>query len=303
MPALLEGADLSLVRVRAASGVSEARVMAALELVAARAKGHGPALVALTLGAPTVKRTALSALVDALVAAGVGVVVGAGNAGPAAGTVASPGDAKLAVVVAAASREKGLQFYSSRGTPESPRVTWTDLVEQLDPGHPLASAAAAAAKLMLGLVAPSDPMKSPLGTAVAAERTAEKLSRLAKVMAGAFAANGRALPAGWFAFLALVVASSVTPMPAHGAHEVGAGLFDDEGRARAALEVRLADLDAVEREAAVLAAAARETVSPSAPVDAKLGLPGRVLHSVLAAALNAMPGRAAAEALANRARR
>jgi serine protease AprX len=249
-PELPEGAELSLVRVRAPGGVSEARVMAALELIAVRAKGRGPALVALTLGAPSGRRTALSAQIDALVASGVGVVVGAGNAGPALGTVTSPGDARLAVVVAAASREKGLQFYSSRGKPEAPRVTWTDLVEQLDPGRPLALAAAAAVKFSLNLVAPSDPAQSPLGTAAAAERTAEKLLRLAKVMADAFAAKGRSLPAGWFPFLAAVVALSVTPMPAHGKHEVGAGLFDDEARARAALDARLTDLDAVEREAA-----------------------------------------------------
>jgi hypothetical protein len=120
-------------------------------------------------------------------------------------------------------------------------------------------------------------------------------------MAGAFAAKGRALPAGWFPFLASVVAGSVTPMPAHGRHEVGAGLFDDEGRARAALEARLTDLDAVERDAAAFAAAARETVSPTAPALAE-SLPRRVLHSVLAATLGALPGRATAEALTRRAR-
>jgi hypothetical protein len=228
----LPDGDLSLVRVRSGAGVSEARVMAALEGIAARARGRGPVVVALSLGAPTGRSTPLSQLVDRLVAEGVGVVVGAGNAGPAQGTVAAPGDSKLAVVVAAASAEKGLQFYSARGTPEDPRVTWTDLVDQLDPGRPSAGA------------------DDVLGTASAAERTAAKLSRLAAVMAAAFAARGRPLPAGWFTFLKSVVASTLTPMPAHGAHEVGAGLFDDEARARAALEARLTDLDAVEREAA-----------------------------------------------------
>ncbi len=261
-PGLVEGADLSLVSVRAESGVSEARVIAALESLASGARR--PLVIALTLGAPTGRRTALSALVDKLVASGVGVVVGAGNAGPALGTVASPGDAKLAVVVAAASREKGLQFYSSRGTPESPRLTWTDLVEQLDPGRTLPPAAAAAALRLLSLVAPSEASDSPLGTAVAAERTAEKLSRLASVMAAAFAEAGRSLPSGWFSFLASVVAASVTPMPAHAPHEVGAGLFDDEGRAREALNARLRDLDAVERESSSLLASAAAAAAAAA---------------------------------------
>ncbi|HEX4047676.1 MAG TPA: HEAT repeat domain-containing protein, partial [Elusimicrobiota bacterium] len=261
--ALAEGADLSLVRVRAETGVSEARVMAALERLAAGPRR--PRVIALTLGAPTGRRTPLSALIDKLVAGGVGVVVGAGNAGPALGTVASPGDARLAVVVAAASREKGLQFYSSRGTPQAPRVTWTDLVEQLDPGRALAPAAAAAARAILGAVAPADPAASPLGTAAAAERTAEKLSRLAAVMDAAFAARGRTLPPGWFVFLREVVAACVSPMPAHGAHEAGAGLFDDEARARDALNARLTDLDAVEREAAALSADAPAKPEPSAP--------------------------------------
>ena len=253
-PVLAEGADASLVRVRAEAGVSEARVMGALEGLAAGERR--PRVIALTLGAPTGRHTPLSALVDKIVAGGIGMVVGSGNAGPALGTVASPGDAKLAVVVAAASREKGLQFYSSRGTPESPRVTWTDLVEQLDPGRTLTAGAALAALRLVSLVAPADASQSPLGTAVAAERTAEKLARLAGVMAAAFEAKGRTLPSGWFQFLVSVVAASVTPMPAHAPHEVGTGLFDEEGRASAALTARLADLDAVERESSALAAAA-----------------------------------------------
>ena len=293
--------ELPLVRVRADGGVSEALVMSELERLAAGARR--PLVIALTLGAPTGRRTPLSALVDKLVASGVGVVVGAGNAGPALGTVASPGDAKLAVVVAAASREKGLQFYSSRGTPESPRVTWTDLVEQLDPGRALASAAATAAGRLLGLVEPADPAASPLGTAVAAERTAEKLARLAAAMSAAFEAKGRALPAGWFPYLASVVASAVTPMPAHAAHEVGAGLFDDEGRASEALKTRLADLDAIEREAASLAASAAEAAAPETPGAPKPGVTRRALRAAAAAALSLLPGRRTAETLTGQAGR
>ncbi|MFI5349476.1 MAG: S8 family serine peptidase [Elusimicrobiota bacterium] len=288
-PEIPQSAGVSLVRVRADAGVSEARVMAALERLAAGARG--PLVIALTLGAPTGRRTELSALVDKLAANGVGVVVGAGNAGPAPGTVASPGDAALAVVVAAASREKGLQFYSSRGEPEAPRVSWADLVEQLDPGRTPPPAADAVGRLFLNVVEPADPSASPLGTAVAAERTAEKLARLAVIMAEAFTSRGRALPAGWFPFLASVVASAVTPMPAHSAYEVGAGLFDDEGRARGALTARLSDLDAVEREAAALVSRGEAAAAPR--LEHESGFPSNSLreaaHRALSAALKTRP--------------
>ncbi|MDE2490050.1 MAG: S8 family serine peptidase, partial [Elusimicrobia bacterium] len=95
-PSLPEGADLSLVRVTASEGVSEARVMAALEAVAARAKGRGPTVISLGVGAATGARTPLSELADRLAVDGVGLVTGAGNGGPAAGTSSSPADAGFA---------------------------------------------------------------------------------------------------------------------------------------------------------------------------------------------------------------
>jgi hypothetical protein len=278
LPVTTPGADPSLVRVRAATGVSEARVMSALESVAARTEKGRPLTISLAVGAPTGRRTPLSVQIDRLVASGTGVVVGAGNAGPSLNTVASPGDAKLAVVVAAASREKGLQFYSSRGTPESPRVTWTDLVDHLD-ADGVATAAAATAQ----------------GTAAAAERTAEKLSRLAKVLADAFAEKGRSLPDGWFPYLTSVVAAALTPMPAHALHEVGAGLFDDEARARDALNARLGDLDGVEREAAELSVRAKDAVAPAPPEAPKTNLTKRVLRTAATAVMSAFPARATIE--------
>jgi len=269
-PVVPDSADLSFVKVRAAGGVSEARVMAALEQVAFRAKGRGASVLSLALAAPTSLRTPLSTLVDKLVLAGLGVVVGAGNEGPALGTVASPGDSKLAIVVAAASRESGLQFYSSRGTPAAPRISWTDLVSDLNVGGVLAAAAAEAARRLLGASAPSA-APAALGTAVAAESTARKLATLARVMQAAYAAQGRPLPAGWFPFLAALVASMLTPMPDHGKYEVGAGLFDDVGKVQAALELRLKDLDAVSQESAVLAERARALVSPASATSS--GIP------------------------------
>ncbi|MBI3288986.1 MAG: S8 family serine peptidase [Elusimicrobia bacterium] len=243
-PVIAADADVSLVRLRASAGVSEARVMSALERVAQVGRGRGPSVVALSLAAPTTRRTLLSTLVDRLVAAGVGVVAGSGNGGPRKGTVSAPGDSALAVIVAAASRA-GLQFYSSRGTPEAPRVTWADLVDDLQPADPLAAAQAA-------------------GTSVAAERSAAKLADLARTCAEAFAAQGRALPDGWFPYIVELVKSSLTAMPSHGAHEVGGGLFDAPQRAQELLRERLIDPDAVERDARALAEKARGHVAPKA---------------------------------------
>jgi len=288
-PSLPESQDLALVKVRASAGVSEARVMAALELLAARVAKKGPSVISLALSAPTGRRTPLSSLVDKMVLSGVGVVVGSGNEGPALGSVSSPGDSKLAVVVAAASREKGLQFYSSRGARESARLTWTDLVDHLEPGRALASAAETAARSLLGrseLRRVSGPQAH--GTAAAAEATAAKLASLAREMRDAFATRGRALPAGWFEFLVSVVSSTLTPMPAHGGHEVGGGLYDDEGKAREALALRLRDLGAVRRESEALAARSRALFAPEMPE----GVPQGRLSRIWEAVKSSLPGRA-----------
>ncbi|NNN04334.1 MAG: S8 family serine peptidase [Elusimicrobia bacterium] len=234
-PTLPANADLSWVRVRASAPVSEARALAALEQVAARARGRGPTVVSLALSAPIGRGTALSMLVDRLVLSGVGVVVGAGDGGPASGTTAGPADAGPAVMVAAAGPDADLQFYSGRGTPQSPRLSWTDRVDPLKPGE---SADAA----------------RTVGTGAAAERSAGTLAELARVMAGAFSARGRALPDGWFLWLVSVVKAAAAPMPGYAPHEVGAGLLD-AGRARAELVRRLGDLDSVASEADALVAA------------------------------------------------
>ncbi|UPT76147.1 MAG: S8 family serine peptidase [Elusimicrobiota bacterium] len=299
LPELAAGADLSLVRVRAGAGVSEVRVMAALEKVAEAAKTRGPVLISLTLAAPTTKRTPLTMLIDRLIASGVGVVVGAGNAGPKNGTVAAPGDSSLAVVVAAASPD-GLQFYSSRGTPEAPRVTWTDLVDDLKPGEALAAAAAAAATAVSGEAAA--PRKT-LGTAAAAERTAAKLAVLSAALAEGMKAAGRPLPDGWFLYLSALAKRSAVPMPSYGEHEVGAGLFRTVDGALEALKARLHDLDAIEREAKVLADAARERTTPKPPSPpARVGLARRVLRAVLGVFVASSPAHAPAKALTDRIR-
>jgi len=266
---LAPDADLSLVRVRAAAGVSEARVMAALERIAARAKWNGPTVIALSLAAPTGRRTALSALIDRLALSGVGVVVGAGDGGPALGTTAAPADAQFAAVVAAAAPGAGLQFYSARGTPDSPRISWTENVDPLLPGQTADAARAA-------------------GTGAAAERSAEKLARLARVMENAYAATNTTLPEGWFPWLVALVRQSASPMNDYAPHEVGAGLFDDESRVRAALAARLADLGAINREAAALVESGRLALAGGASRSgAEPGLAGRAARGLLSAALAA----------------
>ena len=279
--ALPADADLSLVRVRAEGGVSEVRVMAALERVAAAAKGKGPAVISLSMAAPTTRRTPLTMLVGRVVAAGVGVVVGAGNVGPKNGSAAGW---ILAVVVAAASAS-GLQFYSSRGTPEEPRLTWTDLVDDLQPGESLAQAAVAAADAVLGADIPATPAKV-LGTAAAADRTAAKMASLARVLAEGMKAAGHELPDGWFLYLTELVKRSVTPMPSYAEHEVGAGLFDSDDGAVDALRARLHDPETIIREAAALANQARElTAPPSKPAAPLAGMMPRAARAVLSGLL------------------
>ncbi|MDD5302815.1 MAG: 4-alpha-glucanotransferase [Elusimicrobia bacterium] len=292
-------ADLSLVRVRAAAGVSEVRVMAALERVAEAAKAKGPVTIALTLAAPTTRRTPLSMLIDRLVASGIGVVVGAGNTGPKTDSVSAPGNSGLAVVVAAASRD-GLQFYSSRGTPEAPRVSWTDLVDDLQPGELIAQAASAAADAVLGTASPA-PAKI-LGTAAAAERTAAKLAELARVLSEGMTAAKQGLPDGWFLYLTALVKRSVTAMPAYREHEVGAGLFDSTDRALEILRTRLHDPEVIVREAKALADEARaRTAAPSAPAVPSTGLARRALRSVLSGLLAFAPVQSLSSSLTDRA--
>ncbi|MEK7388282.1 MAG: S8 family serine peptidase [Elusimicrobiota bacterium] len=235
-PAIAAEADFSLVRVRSGQGVSEVRVMAVLEAVAEASKGKGPTIVSLSLGgADSARQTPLSELIKGLISEGVGVVIAAGNAGPNQGTVLLPGLSGQAVVVAAASGA-GLQFYSSRGTPEEPGVTWTDVVDDLPAGGGV-----------------SDSASKTFGTAAAAERSAQNLSALTRVMSEAMTARGRAMPRGWFQYLTALVKSTLSAMPGQADYEVGAGLYDAPQRALDLLNVRLNDPDAVVRESERLA--------------------------------------------------
>jgi hypothetical protein len=260
VPAIPPGADLGFVRVTAQKAVSEARVMAVLEAVRARAEDplRAPVVISLSLGAQSpAGGGALAALIDRLVLDNIGVVLPAGNEGPAAGSVSSLAKNSLAVVVAAAGRTSGLESYSARGTEESAVITWADLVDDLGAVLPsLQAAAASAARAILG----EDPSLSAeqlrpaaVGTGAAAENTAVKLARMAGRMAEAFSAPGRALPPGWFFYLAEIVQRTLSPLPGREAYEVGGGVFDRPDKAMELLETRLLDAFAVEIRALSLA--------------------------------------------------
>ncbi|MDX6770007.1 MAG: S8 family serine peptidase [Elusimicrobiota bacterium] len=271
-------ADLSLVKVRASAGVSEARVMAALEGLADMAEGKGPVVVSLALSAPARRRSALTVLVDRLVASGLGVVVPAGDSGPRAGSLTAPGDSALAVTVAAASGDREPAFYSARGTAERPVITWTDLVDELLPDAPPAEGAV-------------------LGTGAAAERTAEKLAALTRTLVEGLALRSAPVPAGWFQLVVAHAARHLKPMPASRPHEVGGGLFTDLAGALTSLEARLDDPAALAREAEGYAQKLRPALEPAA-VEPEPGFWGNLWSALRARLPGFKPAEAAARTLA-----
>ncbi|MBI5241802.1 MAG: S8 family serine peptidase [Elusimicrobia bacterium] len=264
VPALPAGADLSLVRVTARKAVSEARVMAVLEAVRARAADplKTPVVVSLGLGAGgAAGQSALAGLIDRLVLDNIGVVLPAGNEGPAADSVSSLARNSLAVVVAAAGKTAGLERYSARGTAEVPVISWADLVDDLAAVLPtLQAAATSAARAILGEdpSLPADGLRpAAVGTGAAAENTAFKLAHLARRMAEVFSSHGATLPPGWFFYLTEIVRRTLTPLPGRETHETGGGVFDRPEKALELMETRLLDTMAVEIQALALARAVR----------------------------------------------
>jgi subtilisin family serine protease len=82
----------------------------------------------LSLGGPGSPRSPLAREVDALAAEGILVCVAAGNAGPARGTISSPGDARGALTVGATDKTGAVAFYSSRGPVPGARYRKPDVV-------------------------------------------------------------------------------------------------------------------------------------------------------------------------------
>ena len=117
-------ASLVIAKALSAAGGTEDAVLAAMSW----ASRQDVRVMNLSLGGPGSPTSPLSREVDALAAEGIIVCVAAGNAGPAARTISSPGDAKGALTVGAADKESALAFYSSRGPVPGVRYGKPDVV-------------------------------------------------------------------------------------------------------------------------------------------------------------------------------
>jgi subtilisin family serine protease len=118
------GATLVVAKALSAAGGTEDAVLAAMSW----ASRQDVRVMNLSLGGPGSPTSPLAREVNALAAEGIIVCVAAGNAGPAARTISSPGDAKGALTVGAADKESALAFYSSRGPVPGVRYGKPDLV-------------------------------------------------------------------------------------------------------------------------------------------------------------------------------
>lgn len=91
-------------------------VLRGLDWTLSNAERLGIRAASMSLGGPPSDGTdALSRAVDAAVGRGLVVVAAAGNAGPGASTIGSPGAAERAITVGAVDKQKHLASYSSRG--------------------------------------------------------------------------------------------------------------------------------------------------------------------------------------------
>jgi subtilisin family serine protease len=117
-------ATLVIAKALSAAGGTEDAVLAAMSW----ASRQDVRVMNLSLGGPGSPTSPLAREVDALAADGIIVCVAAGNAGPAARTISSPGDAKGALTVGAADKQSALAFYSSRGPVPGVRYGKPDVV-------------------------------------------------------------------------------------------------------------------------------------------------------------------------------
>jgi subtilisin family serine protease len=82
----------------------------------------GAQVLNLSLGGPGDPDDVLCRECDALMKEGIAVCVAAGNSGPRAKTIESPGASRLAITVGAADKFSKLAFYSSRGPVRDPKT-------------------------------------------------------------------------------------------------------------------------------------------------------------------------------------
>ena len=117
-------ATLVIAKALSAQGGTEDAVLAAMSW----ASRQDVRVMNLSLGGPGSPTSPLAREVDALAADGMLVCVAAGNAGPNARTISSPGDARGALTVGATDKTGALAFYSSRGPVPGVRYRKPDLV-------------------------------------------------------------------------------------------------------------------------------------------------------------------------------
>ena len=117
-------ATLVIAKALAGDGGSEDAVLAAMSW----ASRQNVDVMNLSLGGPGDPKDPLSREVDALWADGILVCVAAGNSGPGAKTIGSPGTAAGAITVGATDKRRALTSYSSRGPVPGLRVHKPDLV-------------------------------------------------------------------------------------------------------------------------------------------------------------------------------
>ena len=120
-------ATLVVAKALSVHGGSEDAVLAAMSW----SSRQSVQVMNLSLGGPAAPGSPASPLareVNALSADGILVCVAAGNGGPAARTISSPGDARGALTIGAAEKDATLAFYSSRGPVPGARYRKPDLI-------------------------------------------------------------------------------------------------------------------------------------------------------------------------------
>ncbi|MCE6995060.1 S8 family serine peptidase [Saccharothrix sp. S26] len=173
---------------------------------------QGADVVNVSLGlTPTDDVDPVEAAVDALSAShGTLFVVSAGNAGPEAGTVLSPGTADSALTVGAVDREDALADFSSRGPRPGDGAVKPDLTA---PGVDIVAARSSAGP--------------PLGTPVGEHHMALSGTSMASPhVAGAAALLAQRHPDWTGARLKSALTASARPNPALGLSEQGSGRLD-----------------------------------------------------------------------------